>query len=68
LVQVAWAASRSRRTGLRDLYCRWSRRLGAKRALVALGHRILVLIFKVLKDRTEYREPSAPAPALDQAA
>jgi transposase len=68
LVQVAWAASRSRRTGLRDLYRRWSRRLGAKRALVALGHRILVIIFKVLKDRTDYREPSAPTPELGQAA
>ena len=68
LVQVAWAASRSRQTGLRALYRRWSRRLGAKRALVALGHRILVIIFKVLKDRTDYREPSAPAPELGQAA
>ncbi|MBV8268174.1 MAG: IS110 family transposase [Planctomycetaceae bacterium] len=68
LVQVAWAASRSRQTGLLALYRRWSRRLGAKRALVALGHRILVIIFKVLKDRTDYREPSAPAPELGQAA
>ena len=32
------------------------KRLGKKKALVALGHKILVVIHKLLKDRTVYRE------------
>ena len=54
LVQVAWAASRTKTTPLRELYRRWSRRRGAKRALVALGHRILVIAYRLLNDAADY--------------
>lgn len=40
LVQVAWAASHTRRTILSARYRALSRRLGKKKALVALGHKI----------------------------
>jgi hypothetical protein len=36
--------------------------MGKKKALVAFGHKIQVVIYKLLKDRTNYRELwTAPA-------
>jgi transposase len=64
LVQVAWAASHTPQTFLSATYHRWVKRLGEKRAVVALGHKILVLIYELLKDRTTYQERLVP----DQAA
>jgi transposase len=64
LVQVAWAAAHTKETIFSATYRRWAKRLGKKKALVALGHKILVVIYRLLKDRTEYRERwVAPAPA-----
>ena len=56
LVQVAWSASHTKETILGATYRRWAKRLGKKKALVALGHKILSLIYKLLKEKTEYRE------------
>ena len=64
LVQVAWAASHTKKTFLSATYHRWAKRMGKKRALVALGHKILVLIYELLKDQTTYQERLVP----DQAA
>ncbi len=64
LVQVAWAASHTKATFLAATYHRWVKRMGKKRALVALGHKILVLIYELLKDQTRYQERLVP----DQAA
>ena len=64
LVQVAWAASHTKGTRLGVQYRRWAKRLGQKRALVALGHRILVIIHKLLKDQTVYIERLVPAAAV----
>ena len=64
LVQAAWAASHTRKTFLSATYHRWAKRMGKKRALVALGHKILVLIYELLKDQTTYQERLVP----DQAA
>src|SRR6185369_16809934 len=54
LVQVAWAASHTKKTYLAAQYQRLAGRRGKKRALVALGHTILVIIYRLLKDRTTY--------------
>jgi transposase len=62
LVEAAWAASRCRRGALPRLYRRLRGRKGAKRALVALAHRLLVLCWHLLKHRTTYQEPPAPDP------
>jgi transposase len=59
LVQVAWAASRTKGTYLTAQYRRLAGRRGKKRALVALGHTILVIIYHVLKDQTTYQELGA---------
>lgn len=56
LVQVAWAASHTKATYLSAQYRRLAGRRGKKRALVALGHTILVIIYHVLKGHTTYRE------------
>lgn len=64
LVQVAWSASHTKQTVLSATYRRWAKRLGKKKALVALGHKILVIIYHLLKDGTDYRERHvAPEPA-----
>jgi transposase len=59
LVQAAWAASRTKGTVLSATYRRWVKRMGKKRALVALGHKILVLVYELLKDGTSYLERQA---------
>ena len=56
LVQAAWAASHTKNTYLSAQYRRLAGRRGKKRALVALGHTLLVIIYQVLKGRTGYRE------------
>jgi len=63
LVQVAWAASRTKGTIFQAMYGRWAKRMGKKKALVAVGHKILVLIHKLLKDQVDYQERQAPPQA-----
>jgi transposase len=64
LVQVAWAAIHSKLTTFRACYGRWSKRLGKKKPLVAVGHKILVLIHVLLSGKVDYREMfQAPAAA-----
>ena len=60
---VAWAASHTKATVLSATYRRWVKRLGRKRAPVALGRKVLVLVYKLLSEGTEYVERLAPAPA-----
>jgi transposase len=56
LVQVAWAASHTKGTYFAAHYRRLAGRRGKKRALVALGHTILVVIYYVLKRKTTFEE------------
>jgi transposase len=62
LVQVAWAASRTRETIFSASFQRWVKRLGRKKALVAVAHKILVVIYHLLKKGTDYRERYSAAP------
>lgn len=61
LVQVAWSASHTKGTILAATYRRWAKRMGKKKALVALGHKILTLIYRLLKDGVDYSERWVPA-------
>ncbi len=63
LVQVAWSASHTRETIFSAAYRKWAKRMGKKKALVALGHKILVVIYQLLKDQTQYQERAKPAQA-----
>src|SRR6516164_878477 len=56
LVQVAWAASHTKHTYLSAQYRRLASRRGKKRALVAVGHTILVITYHLLKNHTTYKE------------
>jgi transposase len=57
LVQAAWAASHTKGTYLAAQYRRLAARRGKKRALVAVGHTILVVAYHLLKNKTTYQEP-----------
>jgi len=59
LVQCAWAASRSKGTYLKAMYGRLAARRGKKRALVAVGHRLLAIIYNALKQGQSYQELGA---------
>ncbi len=54
LFQCAWAAARSKHTYLGAAYRRWAPRRGAKRAVVAVGHSMLVSIHRILHDGVAY--------------
>ncbi len=59
LVQAAWAASHSKGTYLAAQYRRLAKRRGCKRALVAVGHTLLIIMYHVLKRGTTYAELGA---------
>jgi transposase len=56
LTEAAWAAGRRQDSYLSAQYRRLVSRRGKKRALVAVGHSLLVIIYQVLKDQVEYQE------------
>jgi transposase len=64
LVQVAWAAVHSKATIFSALYGRWVKRLGRKKALVAVAHKLLVVIHKLLKDGVDYVERAGVPPTV----
>jgi len=54
LTQCAWAAARSRDTYLSAQYWRLARRIGKKKAAVAVGHSILVICWHLLTNNADY--------------
>ena len=56
LVQAAWAASHSKKTYLAAQYRRLAGRRGKKRAIVAVGHTMLVMMYHMLRDSVAYQE------------
>ena len=56
LVQAAWAASHQKDTYLAAQYKRLVKRMGKKKALVAVGHSILVIAWYLLTKQTSYEE------------
>ena len=59
LTQAAWAASHTKETYLAAQYHRLAARRGKKRAIVALGHTLLTIVYHVLKQQTTYVELGA---------
>jgi transposase len=59
LVEAAQAAARTKDTYLAAQYRRLAPRRGQKRAVVAVAHTILVMIYHLLQDQTTYRELGA---------
>jgi transposase len=56
LVQAAWAAARSKDSYLSALYHRLAKRRGSKRAVIAVAHALLVIIYHMLKTKTAYKD------------
>jgi transposase len=56
LVQAAWGASHTKNTYLASQYRRLAGRRGKKRALIAVGHSMLVIFYHMLKDGTSYAD------------
>ena len=67
LIEAAHGAARSKNTYLGAYYQRLKKRMGSKKAIVALAHRILVIIYHLLKEQQSYRE-LGPGHADEQAA
>jgi hypothetical protein len=56
LTECAWAAARSRGTHLGAQFWRLARRIGKKKAAVAVGHSILVIAWHLLTDDADYAD------------
>jgi len=56
LTQASWAASHTKLTYLSAQHKRLIRRIGKRKALVAVGHSILVIAYHTLKNRASYHE------------
>jgi transposase len=59
LAEAAWAASRVKHSYLRAQFRRLAARRGKKRALVAVGHSLLVIVYHLLKRDVEYSDLGA---------
>lgn len=56
LCQAAWASSRTKDTYLSQKYWTLKARRGAKKAIMAIAHKILIAAFHILKKMEPYRE------------
>jgi transposase len=56
LIECAWAASRSHDTYLAAQFHRLARRIGAKKAAVAVGHSILIIAWHLISTDTDYTD------------
>jgi transposase len=56
LTEAAWAGGRSKDSYLGAQYRRLAARRGRKRALVAVGHSLLVILYHLLKDDVAYHD------------
>ena len=59
LSQAAWAISMTKNNYLSALYRRIAARRGAKRAIMAVAHALLVIAYHMLKRKEDYRELGA---------
>ena len=59
IVQAAWAAVRVKKSYLSSFYHRLAARRGAKRAIFAVAHRILIAVYHMLSKREAYHDLGA---------
>ena len=59
MVEAGWAAARTKNTYLRSKYESLVGRRGKKRALIALGHKILCAAYFIIKNKECYAELGA---------
>ena len=56
LAQAAWAASKKKNSYFHAQYGRLAGRRGKKRAVIAVAHSLLTVIYHVLKNHTDYKD------------
>jgi transposase len=56
MVEVAWAAVKTKGSFFKDKYHRLKSRRGAKKAIVAIAHRLAKTLFHIIKHGERYRE------------
>jgi transposase len=56
MVEVGWAASRTKNTYYHDKYHRLKTRLGHNKAIVAIAHRIMKCLYHIIKDGVRYKD------------
>lgn len=56
LLQAAWAAARNKRSYFKSQYYRLKARRGAKKAVVAVAHSLLTVIYEMLAHGTDYQD------------
>ncbi len=61
LIQAAWAAVKQGETFLAAFYRRLAARRGKKKAIIAVAHKILVIVYTLLKRGEVYQERGATA-------
>ena len=54
MIEIAWAAVRTKGSYYKDKYYRLKSRRGAKRAIVAVAHRITKAIYYIIKHNRSY--------------
>jgi hypothetical protein len=56
LAEVVWVLSRMKDNYLSAQYHRFARRMGKKKAIMAVSHSIIVIIYHILHDKQPYRD------------
>ena len=56
VVEAAWAAGRTIRASMQVRFWRLAKRRGAERAVFAIGHHLLVMIWRILHEQISYKE------------
>jgi len=56
MVQVAWAAVKKKGSYYKDKFHRLRYRLGPKKAIVAIAHRLLKAVYHIIKDGAAFRD------------
>lgn len=57
MVECGWGATRKKDGYLKRKYKSLVARRGKKKALVAVGHKIIIAAYHVLKNKEKYKEP-----------
>ncbi len=58
MVECGWGATRKKDGFLKRKYENLVGRRGKKKALIAVGHKIIVASYHVIKDKQAYKEPA----------
>lgn len=56
MIEIAWAAVKKKGSYYRDKYWRLRYRLGPKKAIVAIAHRIIKALYAIIKHGEQYKE------------